>query len=556
MVTPPSPAKLARSDGPFSSPNLLLRASPFIGAAVLTMALRSETELTNPPLTHVAAWILSVFLIVSPVWRRQLERLPALARPLPAAVALALSGLPILGSPITNTTAYLTLAIGIAVPFVLDAVPWGRLPRWGESLALLGSVSPMLLSRPDTHAAEMLAFPMVNIVVLFIALYGSRLELLASFGVIAAQFGLPQAGETFDPIELVRDGILTTLTAVVAVCVFQVVTIMRRQRVVILENERQANLREAWIHSVLENTADALVTIDLDGTIRDVNRAARVMFAYADGELTGRPISVFIASEGQADFGSYLGARMRHGDDGLGSGSRETTGIRSDDGTFPVEYSAGETEHNGKRVFIVSLRDITERKAKHAVLEHQALHDALTGLPNRVLLEDRLEQALAQARRRRRGTAVLMLDFNHFKQVNDRLGHEIGDRLLCEVSARITNALRAGDTLARLGGDEFVVLPAGVETADEAAQVARKILDASSQPLTIDGHEITAGVSIGVALHPEHGDDPSSLLRRADQAMYMAKRAGTGYKLAGRPLKTQTLERASLTQVCNVRAAG
>jgi diguanylate cyclase (GGDEF)-like protein len=149
-----------------------------------------------------------------------------------------------------------------------------------------------------------------------------------------------------------------------------------------------------------------------------------------------------------------------------------------------------------------------------------------------------------------------MLDFNHFKQVNDRLGHEIGDRLLCEVSARITNALRAGDTLARLGGDEFVVLPTGVETADEAAQVARKILDASSQPLTIDGNEITAGVSIGVALHPEHGDDPSSLLRHADQAMYMAKRAGTGYKLAGRPLKTQTLEKESFTQVCNVSAAG
>jgi diguanylate cyclase (GGDEF)-like protein/PAS domain S-box-containing protein len=383
----------------------------------------------------------------------------------------------------------------------------------------------------------MLAFPLTNLVVLFIALYGNRVELIAGLAIVALLFGLPSPGESFTLVEAIRDAILTSVTAVVALSVFQVVTIMRRQQAIIQEDERQASLRERWIQSILENTADALVTIDVGGTIRSINRAAREMFGYNDDELIHQPISVFIASEGRADFASYLAARMRHGGEGLGSGARETIGIRSDLGTFPVEYSAGETEHSGARVFIVSLRDITDRKAKQGVLEHQALHDALTGLPNRTLLDDRLTQALTQAQRYSRGMAVLMLDFNHFKQVNDQFGHEVGDRVLREVSSRISKALRAGDTVARFGGDEFVILPAGVETVDVAVQVAQKILEATAPPLMIDGHQIAARVSIGVALYPDHGAEPQSLLRHADEAMYLAKRAGSGYKLSAKPVK-------------------
>jgi diguanylate cyclase (GGDEF)-like protein/PAS domain S-box-containing protein len=525
-----------RSDGPYSAPNLLQRATPFIGASVLILALQPGSDPTNLPSTHAAALFLSAFLIISPVWRRQFQRLPRAIHPLPAALALTLAALPIQGPTSTYAAQFVSLAVSMSIPFVMQAVPWGRLPRWGETVALLASVAPILLGRPGSHEAEMLAFPMINLVVLFFALYGNRIELIAGLAIVALHFGLPSPGEPFTLVEVARDAILTSLTAVVAVSVFQVVTIMRRQQVIIREDERQASLREKWIQSILENTADALVTIDVGGTIRSINRAARVLFGYSDDELIGRQISVFIASEGRADFGSYLAARMRHGDGSLGSGARETMGIRSDLGTFPVEYSAGETEQGGTRVFIVSMRDITDRKAKHAVLEHQALHDALTGLPNRTLLEDRLTQALTQAQRYSRQMAVLMLDFNHFKQVNDRLGHEVGDRVLREVSERISKALRGGDTVARFGGDEFVVLPAGVETIEGAIQVAEKILEATAAPLNIDGHRIAAGVSIGIALHPDHGDDPQSLLRHADQAMYLAKRAGTGYRLAANAL--------------------
>jgi diguanylate cyclase (GGDEF)-like protein/PAS domain S-box-containing protein len=524
-----------RTDGPFSSPNLLQRATPFIGASVLIMALQPGSDLTNLPPTHAAALLLSVFLILSPLWRRQFQRLPRVVHPLPASLALTLGALPITGPPSSYTSQLLSLSVSITIPFLMQAVPWGRLPRWGETLALLASVAPILLGRPTSHAADMLAFPMTNIIILFFALYGSRVELAAGLAVVALHYGLPSPGEPFTLIEATRDVILTSLTAVVAVCVFQVVTIMRRQQVTIREEERRANLRESWIQSVLENTADALVTIDVAGTIMSVNRAGRVLFGYDDDELVGRPISLFIAGEGRADFGDYLAARMRHGDGSLGSGPRETMGIRNDQETFPVEYSAGETEHNGTRVFIVSLRDITDRKAKHAALEHKSLHDPLTGLPNRTLLDDRLSQSLAQAQRYGRGVALLMLDFNHFKAVNDRLGHDVGDRVLRAVSSRISNALRAGDTVARIGGDEFVVLPAAAETYEAAVQVAEKILEATAPVLVIDGHEIAAGVSIGIALHPENGDDPQSLLRHADQAMYLAKRTGSGYMVARHP---------------------
>jgi len=496
------------------------------------MALVPGRSLENPPWTHSAGLVLSAFLVVSPLWRTQLQRWPKILQPLPASLALTLSALPLAGSLSTVPAAYLSLALSMFVPFALDAIPWGRLPRWGETVALLGCISPLVLTRPSSHTADLLALPLVNIIVLFIALYGSRLELVATVAMMALQFVLPQTGELFTLDEVMRDVILTSLTTVVAVCVYQVVAVMRAQRLVILEDERQAKVRESWIQSILENTADALVTIDLHGTILAINRAARSMFGYQDRQLVGHPISVFIASQGQADFGAYLAARMRHQDEGIGSGPRETTGIRSDLETFPIEYSAGETEHGGTRVFIVSLRDITDRKAKDAALEHQALHDPLTGLPNRILLEDRLAQSLSQAKRNGRGMALLMLDFNNFKGVNDEFGHDVGDRLLRQISSRLIRSLRSGDTVARLGGDEFVVVPADVTSPEHAVRIARKILESASQPVHIDGHEIEAGVAIGIAMHPADGIDALSLIRSADQAMYLAKRAGIGYSLA------------------------
>ena len=174
-----------------------------------------------------------------------------------------------------------------------------------------------------------------------------------------------------------------------------------------------------------------------------------------------------------------------------------------------------------------SARDITERKASEAFVQHLAHHDVLTDLPNRALLNDRLSQSLAQIRRDRAKLAVLFIDLDRLKPVNDSFGHGVGDLLLIEVASRLRSVLaRRGDTVARLGGDEFVVLLPRINRQEDAVLIAERVLYALSQPFYIDGHTIAISASIGIALSPRDGDDAEVLIKRADQAMYCAKNAG------------------------------
>jgi diguanylate cyclase (GGDEF)-like protein len=176
------------------------------------------------------------------------------------------------------------------------------------------------------------------------------------------------------------------------------------------------------------------------------------------------------------------------------------------------------------------LRRVTKRLRRQVEkIEHQAMHDSLTGLPNRVLFRDRLEQALHSARRRNPGeVAVMFLDLDRFKEVNDTLGHESGDILLREVGQRLAHSLRAGDSVARLGGDEFAVLASGLDDADGALIVARKLRQAVEWPFTLRGLTLEVEASIGIAIFPEHGTDVDTLLRHADVAMYQSKEAHSG----------------------------
>ncbi|HEX3455356.1 MAG TPA: EAL domain-containing protein [Gaiellaceae bacterium] len=175
------------------------------------------------------------------------------------------------------------------------------------------------------------------------------------------------------------------------------------------------------------------------------------------------------------------------------------------------------------------LRRVTRRLRRQVEeIEHQAMHDSLTGLPNRVLFRDRVEQALHGAKRRTGEVAVMFLDLDRFKEVNDTLGHESGDVLLREVGQRLAHSLRAGDTVARLGGDEFAVLATGLDDADDALLVARKLRQSVEWPFTLRGLTLEVETSIGIALFPEHGTDADTLLRHADVAMYQCKEAHSG----------------------------
>lgn len=173
-----------------------------------------------------------------------------------------------------------------------------------------------------------------------------------------------------------------------------------------------------------------------------------------------------------------------------------------------------------------TLTDITDRKLAQEQIEYQAYHDALTGLPNRLLFRDRITIALPQARRHQRLCAVMFLDLDQFKMVNDTLGHTVGDRLLQEIASRIKANVRAGDTLARMGGDEFTILLAELRDAEGAAIAAQKILEAVRQPVVIDEHVLHVTTSIGIALYPQDGEDAETLLKNADSAMYRAKETG------------------------------
>ncbi len=173
-----------------------------------------------------------------------------------------------------------------------------------------------------------------------------------------------------------------------------------------------------------------------------------------------------------------------------------------------------------------TLIDITDRKRAQEQMEYQAYHDALTGLPNRLLFRDRITVALAHAKRNQRTSAVMFLDLDQFKLVNDTLGHTVGDRLLQVIGSRLVTCVRAEDTVARMGGDEFTILLADLHDRRGAAAVAQKVLEAIRQPIHIDEHELYVTTSIGIAIFPDDGADAESVLKNADRAMYRAKEVG------------------------------
>jgi diguanylate cyclase (GGDEF)-like protein/PAS domain S-box-containing protein len=182
------------------------------------------------------------------------------------------------------------------------------------------------------------------------------------------------------------------------------------------------------------------------------------------------------------------------------------------------------------RLYAAAQQELTDRKRAEETMAHLALHDSLTDLPNRALLHERLRQAILAARRTDQPLALLVMDMDRFKEVNDTLGHYYGDVLLCQVGERLRDGLRASDTVARLGGDEFAVLLPGADLAG-AQRAARKLLNILEHPFELEGNTLDVRVSIGLALYPDHGADAETLLRRADVAMYVAKRGGIGYAL-------------------------
>ncbi|MDP2725809.1 MAG: sensor domain-containing diguanylate cyclase, partial [Syntrophales bacterium] len=183
--------------------------------------------------------------------------------------------------------------------------------------------------------------------------------------------------------------------------------------------------------------------------------------------------------------------------------------------------------------FMGIIRDVTEKKKAEETIRHMAYHDFLTGLPNRLLFTDRLNVAMAQARRQQVKIALMMLDLDKFKEINDTLGHNAGDILLQKVGKRLAELVREGDTAARVGGDEFTLLMHNITDNKDVAVIATKVLEVFQNPFICDQHKLYITPSIGIAIYPNHGLDTSSVLNHADQAMYRAKEKGNGYYIYG-----------------------
>ncbi|MBW7902164.1 MAG: EAL domain-containing protein [Rhodocyclaceae bacterium] len=297
--------------------------------------------------------------------------------------------------------------------------------------------------------------------------------------------------------------------------------------------------------TVFSNSNEAILITDADNRIIAVNDAFTRLTGYAAEEVAGE--NPRILSAGNTPPPAYR--QMWQALAARGSWQGELWDRRKSGEIFPKWLSISVVRDAAGTVvnYIGSFVDISERKASEERVRHLAHHDALTDLPNRFSLQERLGQAMGFARRSQKTLALMLIDLDNFKVINDTLGHQTGDKLLVQVAQRLTQSVRGSDIVARLGGDEFVVVLPDVDTPADAAHVAEKILKAVAQPYPIDGHSLRTSPSIGICLYPDDAQESDDLMKKADVAMYHAKAQGRGnYQFFTTELQLATLRRIAI----------
>lgn len=296
-----------------------------------------------------------------------------------------------------------------------------------------------------------------------------------------------------------------------------------------------ANVYEAFRHAelnekneqltrIFESTLEGIVIVDANNTIQSVNPAFTLITGYSAVEALGHTTSILKSDHHHADFFADMWKKLvQHGHwDG------EVWNQHKNGKVYPIwlVLTAIMDKERKPSQYVGLFNDITEQKKNEERIRHQAYHDALTGLPNRLLFNDRLQVALAQARRLNERLVIMFIDLDRFKNINDSLGHSVGDQLLQGLAKRLQNCTRDEDTVARMGGDEFTVLLPRIKQLDDAKHVAQKILKDLCQPLRIEGHELVVTASIGISQYPDDGEQLDTLMKNADSAMYRAKEQG------------------------------
>ncbi|TCJ11933.1 EAL domain-containing protein [Parasulfuritortus cantonensis] len=311
-----------------------------------------------------------------------------------------------------------------------------------------------------------------------------------------------------------------------------------RERLAVESKLRQSD-------AAINQTVEGVMITDARNRVVAVNHAFTRMTGYTESDIVGMEPKLLRSGRHTPEFFRAMWASIAE----TGYWQGEVYNRRKNGSLFPAWLSiAAILDDEGRATsYVAVFNDISDIKEKEAKLDFLAHHDQLTGLPNRALFGDRLEHAIARAARNRRHLAVMFMDLDRFKQVNDSLGHDAGDRLLVDCAARLTACIREEDTLARQGGDEFVILVEDLGDGRDAAQVADKLIAALRPAFAVQGHSVYVGGSVGISLYPDDGVDVPTLLRHADASMYLAKQAGGNtYRFSNPSLARDAAERLVL----------
>jgi diguanylate cyclase (GGDEF)-like protein/PAS domain S-box-containing protein len=337
---------------------------------------------------------------------------------------------------------------------------------------------------------------------------------VAEFGIMYA-LGIIQIKPEINWTESLFDAILLTS---VCVPVFWYFFVKPLQNALELESIKS--------HKIVEMAAEGIVSIDTNGTILSFNLAAQTIFGYGEAEVLGKNVKILMPAQHRDNHDGYLARYLQTGVAHMIGKTQELEGRRKSGMPFPMEIAVTEIKFGDAHFFTAMLRDVSEQKLAQQRIEQLAHYDTLTHLPNRTLFYDRLDQAIVVAKRNKQSLALLFIDLDGFKQVNDTLGHHTGDLLLVKVAERLRLCVRESDTLARLGGDEFTLILNEAHERDNIEMVAKKIIESIDLPFDLEGKQVKVSASIGIARYPDDAPSKGTLLIVADKAMYAAKAAG------------------------------
>ncbi|MBF0227189.1 MAG: GGDEF domain-containing protein [Desulfobacterales bacterium] len=284
--------------------------------------------------------------------------------------------------------------------------------------------------------------------------------------------------------------------------------------------EKMLKNSESRFRSIFENSLDVIIILNCrDNVIIHANPSLYRILHYKEEDIVGKPFSVLFQNQSEIDLNNVQFY------DGV---LQSQTFLKNDCSVCYMDLYFTSTVWDEKEAILVTLRDVSERKKAEEKIAHIAMHDILTDLPNRNLFIDRMQQAISSAKRQKKQMALLYIDLDKFKPINDRLGHKAGDEALLVTARRLEHSVRANDTVARIGGDEFVIIIQDINTEHDVTIVAQKIINIICQPFSINDKECTLGVSIGIGIYPHDGDNLDQLMKNADSAMYHAKKNGGG----------------------------